>query len=102
MLLSYRGVESIVQMAGFDDVSTGLLSIPRAANCCSTFSCLPSFFAGILVLALVEIVCVLLIVSRFLAKKARHPSSSSSLKYPSEADSINFSLQVILLLLEID
>lgn len=98
MLLSYRGMESIVQMAGVDDVPTGLGV--SASNCCTIFSCLPSFFAGILVLALVEIVCVAYFVSRLLGRKARHPSSTSSLEYTSEAGSISFSLQVLILLLD--
>ena len=87
-------------MGGLSDVSAELVAMPRASDYRGTFSCLPSFFGGIFVLALVEIVFVFYVVGRFLARKGRYSSSTSSLAYESEPGSISFSLQVVTLLLD--
>lgn len=96
VLLSYRGLESVVQMEGLSD---GLALMPGTPSCCTAFNCLPSFLGGILVLALVEIVCVLYFIIRVLAKKppglGQPNGASSSLEYTSsEGSSVSFSLQV--------
>ncbi|KAG0601458.1 hypothetical protein M758_11G112800 [Ceratodon purpureus] len=95
VLLSYRGLESVVQMEGLSD---GLALMPGTPSCCTAFNCLPSFLGGILVLALVEIVCVLYFIIRVLAKKppglGLPNGASSSLEYTSsEGSSVSFSLQ---------
>ncbi|KAG0570751.1 hypothetical protein KC19_6G184800 [Ceratodon purpureus] len=77
-------------MEGLSDVSL----VPRGADCCGTFSCVPSFFGGVFVVVLVEIVFVCYFVSKLLGKKGKHSSSTdSSLAYESEPGSISFSLQ---------
>ena len=85
-------------MEGLSDVSL----VPRGADCCGTFSCVPSFFGGVFVVVLVEIVFVCYFVSKLLGKKGKHSSSTdSSLAYESEPGSISFSLQVMFRLLDL-
>lgn len=83
------------------DASTTLVSlpIPSASNCCSAFGCLSYFFAGVLVLALVEFVCVFYFSLLLSAKPAQNPNPASSLKCASEGGVSTFSLQVMFLLL---
>lgn len=84
-------------MEGLSDVSM----VPRGADCCGTFSCVPSFVGGVFVVVLAEIVFVFYVGTRLLARKGRYSSSTeSSLAYESEPGSISFSLQVVLLLLD--
>ncbi|XP_073396494.1 uncharacterized protein [Physcomitrium patens] len=77
------------------DASTTLVSlpIPSASNCCSAFGCLSYFFAGVLVLALVEFVCVFYFSLLLSAKPAQNPNPASSLKCASEGGVSTFSLQ---------
>lgn len=63
------------------------------ADGCGTFVCLPSFFGGILLLAVVEFFLLVYVVSRLLKSKP-HPGPVSKVEIEENDGSITLNLEV--------